>query len=66
MKVILVVMCTTWAVVKIRHEKNSGLYGTVCRRFQFGPRNMTGRELIAEHTIVLFRLSLNAIAGVFP
>ena len=34
--------------------------------FQFGPRNMTGRELIAEHTIVLFRLSLNAIAGVFP
>ena len=34
--------------------------------FQFGPRSMTGRELIAEHTIVLFRLSLNAIAGVFP
>ena len=27
MKVILAVMCTTWAVVKIRPEKNSGLYG---------------------------------------
>ena len=24
---ILAVMCTTWAVVKIRPEKNSGLYG---------------------------------------
>ena len=27
MKVILAVICTTWAVVKIRPEKNSGLYG---------------------------------------
>ena len=27
MKVILAVMSTTWAVVKIRPEKNSGLYG---------------------------------------
>ena len=26
MKVILSVMCITWAVVKIRPEKNSGLY----------------------------------------
>ena len=27
MKAILAVMNTTWAVVKIRPEKNSGLYG---------------------------------------
>ena len=27
MKVILAVMCTTYAVVKIRPEKNSGQYG---------------------------------------
>ena len=27
MKVNLAVMCTTQAVVKIGHEKNSGLYG---------------------------------------
>ena len=31
MKVILAVMCTTWAVVKTRPEKNSGLYGLFSR-----------------------------------
>ena len=29
MKVILAVMYTTWAVVKTRPEKNSGLYGII-------------------------------------